>query len=287
VAVSASAPASVLYVGPVRHRRHRPVRHELSHRTFHALIDVDDLARLDREVPGFGVDRWAPMGFRTRDHLDRGSGPLRARLAALVAARGGRLPAGPLQLLGRPRTFGHVFNPVAWWFAHHPDGTLGMVVAEVTSTFGDRSLYLLDAPEPGRDGLWRATATKALHVSPFLPVDGLGYRFAFLPPGLPPGPRVLVRMEVADADGPILDAVQDGRRRALDGPGVARTLLRHPVASVAALGSIHGHALRLWRKGVPFHRRPAPPAAAVRVGGRRAGMPSSPVDGRHDGRSDG
>lgn len=269
--------ASALYVGEVRHRRHRPVRHALRHRTFHTLLDVDDLDRLDREVRGFGVDRPAPMALRTRDHLDGADGPLRPRLAALVAARGGRLPTGPLQVLCHPRTFGHVFNPVAWWFAHHSDGTLGMVVAEVTSTFGDRALYVLDDPEPGADGLWRSTAVKALHVSPFLPVDGLGYRFAFLPPGLPPGPRVLVRMEVSDADGPVLDAVQDGRYRPLDAAGVARTLLRHPLVSLSALGAIHGHALRLWRKGARFHRRPAPPADAVRVG--RGRVPSSDPPG--------
>ena len=273
---TAGAAASALYVGEVRHRRHRPVAHRLRHRTFHALLDVDDLDRLDREVPGFGVDRAAPMALRTRDHLDGTDGPLRARLAALVAARGAELPSGRLQVLCHPRTLGHVFNPVAWWFAHHPDGTLGMVVAEVTSTFGDRVLYVLDAPEPGPDGLWRAHTVKALHVSPFLPVDGLGYRFAFLPPGTPPGPRVLVRMEVEDGDGLVLDAVQDGRRRALDGPGVVRTLLAHPLVSLAALAAIHGHALRLWRKGAPFHRRPAPPADAVRVGGRRPDVPSSP-----------
>lgn len=263
--------ASALYVGEVRHRRHRPVQHALRHRTFHALIDVDDLGRLDGEVPGFGVDRAAPMALRMRDHLDGAEGALRPRLARLVAARGGRLPTGRLQVLCHPRTFGHVFNPVAWWFAHHPDGTLGMVVAEVTSTFGDRSLYVLDAPAPGADGLWRAEATKVLHVSPFLPVDGLHYDFAFLPPGVAPGERVLVRMRVSDDEGPLLDAVQDGRRRPLDGRGVAGTLARHPVASLAALGAIHGNALRLWRKGAPFHRRPAPPSDAVRV--RGGGVP--------------
>lgn len=265
--------ASLLYVGEVRHRRHRPVAHTLRHRTFHALLDVEDLDRLDREVRGFGVDRPAPMALRTRDHLDGVDGPLRPRLAALVAERGGRLPSGRLQVLCHPRTFGHVFNPVAWWFAHDPDGTLAMVVAEVTSTFGDRSLYVLGAPERGADGLWRAEATKALHVSPFLPVDGLHYRFAFLPPGDPPGDRVLVRMEVSDADGPILDAVQDGRARALDGRGVLTTLARHPAVSLAALGAIHGNALRLWRKGAPFHRRPAPPEDAVRVGRGRVLVP--------------
>lgn len=265
--------ASALVRTRVQHRRSRPVRHELDVRTFYVLLDVDDLVRLDRDVTGFAVDRWAPMSFHGADHLVGGTsdaGDVRARVAALLADRGVELPAGRLQLLCHPRTFGHVFNPVAWWFAHHSDGTLGLVLAEVTSTFGDRVVYVLDELEPAAEGVLQARANKRLHVSPFLPVEGLSYRFTFRPPGVPLRHRGLVHMEVDDAEGRILTATQHLELVPFTAGNVVRLLLRHQLVSLRSLLSIHVHALALWAKRVPFHRRPTVPTDALRVRGRPA-----------------
>jgi DUF1365 family protein len=267
-----SAPTSFVAASRVTHRRHRPAAHHLEHRTLHVLVDVDDLDRLERDVAGFGVDRRAPVSLRRRDHLDGSDSPLRERLARLVAEAGATLPEGRLQLLAHPRMLGHGFNPVAWWFARHPDGRLGLIVAEVTSTFGDRSLYVLDDLEVGQDGLHRARATKQLHVSPFLPVDGLTYTFAVLAPAEEGATRVLVHMEVHDAVGLVLSATQDARLEAFTTRTLWRAAIRHPSASRAALAAIHWHALRLWLRRVPFHRRPAPPADALLV----RGLPPQP-----------
>jgi len=275
-ATTAASATSALAATRVQHRRLRPRRHALTHRTLHLLVDVDDLARLDRDVTGFGVDRRAAVALRATDHLAGRPGPLRTQLAALVARAGATLPAGRLQLLAHPRMLGHAFNPVAWWFAHHPDGRLGLVVAEVTSTFGDRALYVLDDLTAGPDGLLRATAPKRLHVSPFLPVAGLTYRFAFLPPDRTRDDRVLVHMEVRDDEGTVLTATQDARLQPFDSPTLRRLALRHPVAPLMALLHIHRHALHLWRLRVPFHRRPAPPSDALRRRRRPTGVADDP-----------
>ena len=260
----------------VRHRRHRPRGHTLELATLHVLVDVDELPELDRRVRGFGVDRAAPMAIRSADHLggdasERGErrGDLRGEVERLLAAQGVALPAGRLQLLCHPRTFGHVFDPVAWWFAYHPDGTLGLVLAEVTSTFGDRDVYVLDALEPGPNGTVRASADKRLHVSPFLPVEGLRYRFTIRPPGAEPGRSTLVHMEVEDAEGVVLDATQRVALTPMRSRAVLGALLRFPFVSLRSLAWIHAHALVLWAKRVPFHRRPDAPAGALRVRGRR------------------
>jgi uncharacterized protein len=263
-------PTSWLARTRVHHRRLRPASHALTHRTFHVLIDVDDLDRLDATVRGFGAGRRAPVALHATDHLDGRPGPLRERLAEVVARHGATLPAGRLQLLAHPRMFGHVFNPVAWWFAHERDGRLTMVVAEVSSTFGDRALYVLDELEQRADGLVHASATKRLHVSPFLPVEGLGYRFSFLPPDAARDDRVLVHMEVDDEHGTVLTATQDARLYPFDSANLWRVAGRHPTVSLAALAAIHRNALRLWRLHVPFHRRPTPPADALQVRGRPA-----------------
>jgi uncharacterized protein len=247
--------ASALYVGSVRHRRQRPVVNAFRYRAYHVLLDLDELPRLDREVRGFAFNRAGPTSFWDRDHLGPADVPARQKLARWLAGEGVALPAGPVRVLTNLRVLGYVFNPVSWWFCHHPDGRLAFVVAEVNNTFGDAHCYLLDDLEHRPDGTVRARADKVFHVSPFLPIEGLGYRFTFVVPG----PRALAHMDVEDADGTVLDATQDGRRVALTTRTLTRTLVTHPLVTLRTIVLIHRQALRLWRKRVTFHRRPVPP----------------------------
>lgn len=266
---------SAIYVGTVRHRRRRPRAHALRVRGYHVLIDIDELERLEAEVSGFGYRRRALTRFRDVDHFGPVDRPVREKLEAWLAQQDVDLPAGPLRVLTNLRVLGHVFNPVSWWFAHDPDGRLALVVAEVNSTFGDAHGYVLDDLVQDSDGLLRAEATKVLHVSPFLPVSPLRYRFTILPPG----ERVLVHMDVDDDEGKVLDATQDGRRRPLDARTLRRVLLRHPLMPLVTILLIHWHALRLWAKRVPFHRRPVPPPDGFeRRGGAVPGRPGPGAD---------
>jgi DUF1365 family protein len=264
---------SAIGMSAVRHRRHRPRSHRVQLGTLHVLVDVDELPDIDRRVAGFGYNRRAVMSIRDADHLASSSHasdvasqlPLRERVALLLADRGIELPRGRLQLLCHPRMFGHVFDPVAWWFAYHPDGRLGIVLAEVSNTFGDRVLYVLDDLEPGPNGTVRAVTDKRLHVSPFLPVQGLHYRFFIRAPGASPAGRALIHMEVRDDDGLILDATQRVELATFTVRRLMRALVRFPFVSLRSLGHIHAHALMIWLKRIPFHPRPAPPADALRV----------------------
>ncbi len=247
---------SGLYVGSVRHRRRRPTRNEFRTRTYHVLLDLDELAELDREVVGFGHNRPALASLHDEDHLGPTRRDLRHELAAWLAAHGRRLPEGRVQVLTGLRVLGLGFDPVSWWFCHHADGRLALVVAEVHNTFGDRYAYLLDELEERGDGTVRARADKAFHVSPFLAIEGHVYDFVLRPPD---ERGMLVHMEVSDGDGVVFDATQSGRRDALTSRTLLRALVAHPHLPVRTLALIHAQALRLWWRRVPFHRRPGPP----------------------------
>lgn len=254
---------SALYVGAVSHRRHRPRANAFRYGAYWALIDVDELADLDREVRGFGYRRRAVTSFHDTDHLGPTDVPVRVKLARWLAHQGVALPPGRVEVLTSLRVLGHVFNPVSWWFCHDEDGALVLVVAEVANTFGESHSYLLDRLEHRPDGTVHAAATKVFHVSPFLAVDGHTYRFRFLPPG----ERVRIGMAVRETAPPgtggtdelVLTATQDGRRVPLTAPDLARTLLRYPLVTLRTVLLIHLQALRLWRLRTPFFRKPTAP----------------------------
>lgn len=269
---------SALYVGDVRHRRHRPRPNAFRYRVFWALLDVDELAELDRAVPGFGYRRRAVASFRDTDHLGLADVPVRLKLARWLADRGVELPAGRVEVLTNLRVAGHVFNPVSWWFCRDADDRVQLVVAEVANTFGESHAYLLDRLEHRADGTIRASAPKVFHVSPFLPVDGHRYDFAFVPPG----ERVTVHMDVLDADGRVLDATQAGRRLPLTGRNLGATLLRHPLVTLRTVYLIHRQAIRLARLRTPFHRKPVPPPDGYHALGRPRPMVSGSIPPRVD-----
>jgi DUF1365 family protein len=262
--------ASGLYLGWVRHRRVAEVARTFRYPTFHALLDVDELPVLEREVRGFGYRRPAPVRFRDRDHLGTDDLPVKAKLARWLAEQGSELPDGPVRVLANLRVLGHVFDPISWWFCHRADGSLALVVAEVRNTFGESYWYLLDELTEAPGGLVHAAAAKRFHVSPFLPIDGLEYAFRFV---LRPD-RVVAHIEVTDGDRIVFDATQTGRRRPLTTSTLWRTLARYPLQPLRTVLLIHLQAVRLLIRRVTFHRKPSPPPGAVATG-RRAAHPGA------------
>lgn len=260
--MSATVRSAVL-VGGLRHRRHRPQPHDFTYRVWHLLLDVDELGRLDREVVGFGWNRRAPVEVRDTDHLGPVDLPLREKLRRFLTGHGVELPAGRVLLQTSPRVLGHTFNPVSWWYCHDRHGRLELVVAEVANTFGDSHCYVLTDLER-RGHTVTARATKVFHVSPFLPIQPLAYRFTFRPPSIATGrrasgERVAVHMDVHDDDGVVLDATTAQDRRTLDSAALWGQLVRMPWMTVKTVAAIHWQALFVWRRGATFHRRPEPP----------------------------
>ena len=251
---------SRLLVGTVAHRRHRPRPNAFRYGVWHLLLDVDELDEVADRVVGFRPGRRGPIGFRRQDHFGPDDLPLRTKVARWVEGQGGRLPDGPLLVVAYPRVLGHVFNPVSWWYAYEPDGTLGLVIAEVRNTFGDWRAYLLDDLEvDGR--VVRAHVDKDFHVSPFLPIAGLSYDFRMRVPRIDAaeGEVVATHMDVVDDEGVVLDATQSQRAHPLTTWSLWAAMVRHPLVTLWTVVLIHRQALRLFLRRTRFHRRPEPP----------------------------
>lgn len=248
---------SAIYTGWLNHRRHAPRVHAFRYRLFMVYLD---LAELDRVFAGrwaWSCSRRALARFDRRDHLGDPALPLDECVRQLVAQQTGARPDGPIRLLTHLRYFGYVFNPVSFYYCFAADGErIEAIVAEVNNTpWGERHCYVV--PGPGAAGAVQGTSAKAMHVSPFHPMD-LQYHWHFSPPG--DGVRVHMRLRPRnDAEAaPVFDAAMALHRQPITAVRLAWTLARFPFMTAQVIVAIHWQALRLWLKRTPVHDHPTP-----------------------------
>jgi DUF1365 family protein len=177
-----------------------------------------------------------------------------------VEERLGVRPTGPVRMLAHLRSLGHCFNPVTFYFCVAPDGErVEAVVAEVTNTpWGERHAYVA-AGGGNADHVLESRHEKAMHVSPFMPME-MTYRWRVGTPG----ERLVVGIENRDADGRVVfDAHLALRRRELSRGALLRALVRHPAMTRRVLAGIYAQALRLRLKGARWHAKPAATTSAA------------------------
>ncbi|MCG8469969.1 MAG: DUF1365 domain-containing protein [Gemmatimonadetes bacterium] len=247
---------SSLLVGTVRHRRLAPKRNVFRYGVYQLLLDVDELPRLDGELRGFGYNRRNLVEFRDADHLGPRDRPVREKLARWLEREGRPLEDRQVFLLTNPRVFGYVFNPVSYFYCLGRDGELDFTVAEVNNTFGETYCYVLDDREPVGGKAVRSKRTKEFHVSPFMPIEGIRYEWIVTPPG----DHMTVHIDEFERGEKFFDATLSLKRKPLTGATLARALVRYPHQTARTITRIHWQAARLWLKGVPFFRKPDPPA---------------------------
>jgi len=242
---------SAIYVGRLDHRRLRPVEHGFRYRLFMLYLD---LAELDSVFKGrwlWSTRRFALARFRRGDHLGPPGQPLDEAVRDLVAQSGLPRPGGPIRLLTHLSYFGYCFNPVSFYYCFDEhDRAVESIVAEVNNTpWGERHCYVLS----GRDelGRYRYTPDKAMHVSPFMPMD-VAYDWRFSPPT----GRLSVYMASAHGGCKLFDARLDLQRREITGRALAQALLAFPLMTVKVIVAIHWQALKLWLKRCPVIDHP-------------------------------
>lgn len=270
---------SHLLEGKVHHRRSTPVTYALEHDVFYVALDLAELDEVDRSLRLVSRNRCNALQFRDDDHWPDPAADLRATVLAHLRAQGETPDDWQITLITNLRVLGYVFNPASFYLCRDGEGVLRMVVVEVHNTHLERHLYTLRPdplrpdslrPEVGGDR-FRASMDKAFYVSPFIEMEG---RYAVHVQDEPTRLRIAINERQGDA--PFLATSLVLERRRLTDRMVLRMLVRHPFMTQRTIGLIHWHALRLWRKGVRFHRHGeaatlaergvAPPAATSAAG---------------------
>lgn len=253
-------PAAELLIADVAHMRLRPRRNGFNYGVYYIYAPVAALGDIGRGIPFLSVNRFNLLSFYDRDHGQRNGAPLLPWIKGVLSRFG--VPeehAQDIRLLTMPRLFGHVFNPVSFWFCFDAEDNLRAVLSEVNNTFGDSHSYISFRDDHGviaPDDI--LTTQKIFHVSPFMDVRG-GYTFRFAVKN----DKIGVWINHDDGEGLMLTTSLVGRRQPLTARHLIAAFFRFPLVTFKVIGLIHYQAIKLVFKGIKYRPRPEPPQEEI------------------------
>lgn len=235
------------------HARLKPMGHRFSYRVYSLLLDLDNIA-IATQSAVFSHNQFNLMSFYDKDHGAADGKSLRDYVNGLLKNAGQSAPAR-VELLCYPRILGWVFNPLSVYYCYDAENTLNALIYEVRNTFGERHTYVAPILEGEQShGRIRQERDKLFYVSPFI---GMKMRYHFRI--TPPDQNLTLRILEHDEDGPLLSATFSGVRHPLNTKNLLKAFFQVPLQTLKIVSGIHWEALKLWKKGAQFHKRPARP----------------------------
>ena len=246
---------SRIYSGTVMHERFGRIRNRFSYGIYFLLIDMDEVEELADRYSTFAHNGRGKISLWDQDHGPRDGSPLKPWIIETAAQAGVDLEGGRVMLLTFPRVAGFKFFPVSFWYCYSSDGTLRVILAEVQNTYRDRHNYLIHADGQPLNLEDSFPHNKVFFVSPFIPIDGVGYTFRFTEPS------ETLRASITDRQDskPVLVASIDLASEELTDASIHSVVKRLGAMSLRAQVLIYWQAVRLLFKGAKVHDHVPPP----------------------------
>jgi DUF1365 family protein len=237
------------------HHRLEPKQHHFRYRIFMFALDLDEVDEVAERTLGFARNRPSLYEFRDRDHLTLpeldGQGSVRDHFVAWLAKQGIQLPGNArITLITLPRVFGYIFNPVSFFFCSDAHDAPICAVVQVGNTFRELKPYL--ATQQEAPGFFRLITPKHFYVSPYSALD-VCFDFKLKTPG----DGLDIHIDDRIGDRRILLSALTGKRIPLTSARLGWLTLKYPFITLKVIFLIHWHALLLWARRLPWHRKAA------------------------------
>jgi cyclopropane-fatty-acyl-phospholipid synthase len=246
---------SRIYTGKVMHARMKPVTHKFQYPVYLYAFDLDELEALNKEIPWFGYNRFAPVSIYDKDYLHEGGESIKEKVFRYLEEQHCADGIGRIELVTSARYFHYVFNPVSFYYCYKTNESIGCIVAEVNNTFHERHVYVLNQTSRVIDEhLYRYTQKKAFHVSPFNDLDG-NYEFYFANLN----GKLDIQINIIKEEQPFFYSRLSGKSTPLSSSNLRKTIMRYPITAWLNMPRILKEAAMLYyQKHLPVYSKPHP-----------------------------
>lgn len=238
---------SCIYECEIWHSRQNPKPHKFVHKHFMLYLDLEEISALNKRLKLFGTRGSTLYSFNEADYLPGYEEPSLERRIRNFAALHNITGIEKIKVLTNVRTVGYVFNPVTFFFCFDREGQNKACIVEVGNTFKEKKLYAIKAEGTAR---LLDRQKKQFYVSPFTELD---QDFVF--DIEVPGQSFKITINTLQAEEPIVMAGFRGKKQELTDKSLLAMTLRYPLAPLRVIALIHLHALILWLKRTPYHRK--------------------------------
>ena len=161
---------SCLYECTIMHDRQSPKRYKFVHKIFMFYLDIDEIPQLSSFSWLLGYNQHRVYDFRDKDHISSGLSSIKENIRAYLKTRGVDQQVHRIQLMTNVRTFGYIFNPVAFYFCFDAGDLPICVVSEIGNTFGELKYFYLGPDTKSTVG-FSDRQVKYYYISPFTDLD--------------------------------------------------------------------------------------------------------------------
>ncbi len=243
---------SCLYKCTVMHHRLEPKRNQFSYKVFMFYIDLDELDKLSSKFFFISRNKFNLFSFHDKNHAKfpgQSGNEISAKNKILDYLKSNGVDTSEIKrvmLLTNFTTLGYLFNPVSFYYCYNLYNEPVCAVSEVSNTFGEMKLYLMNNGSFSGDSFHLYTP-KLFYVSPFSELD-IFFDFTLKLPA----EKLIIRVDDYKNDQRFLLSALNGERKKLSDSALVYYFLSFPFITIKVIMLIYWQAFRLYLKKVPF-----------------------------------